>query len=94
MRNTCASFNAFISVGGGMADMGSSTSPTQFRRGTGCGADLLREGQYLNAGQSIFTVYQASSLVAEFSLNPQDVSQLQSKGKSNYYAYSQGEMKL
>jgi Cu(I)/Ag(I) efflux system membrane fusion protein len=27
---------------------------------------LLREGQYVSAGQSLFTIYQASSLVAEF----------------------------
>ncbi|MEV4887147.1 efflux RND transporter periplasmic adaptor subunit [Chitinophaga ginsengisegetis] len=27
---------------------------------------LLREGQYVNAGQSLFTIYQAKALVAEF----------------------------
>lgn len=27
---------------------------------------LLREGQYVNAGQSLFTIYQANALVAEF----------------------------
>lgn len=31
---------------------------------------MLREGQYVSAGQSLFTVYNASSLIAEFSLKP------------------------
>jgi len=31
---------------------------------------LLREGQYVNAGQVIFTVYNAERLIAEFSLKP------------------------
>lgn len=31
---------------------------------------LLREGQYVNAGQTIFTVYESGDLVAEFSFAP------------------------
>jgi hypothetical protein len=31
---------------------------------------LIREGQYVNAGQSLFTVYNNTSLVAEFALTP------------------------
>ena len=31
---------------------------------------LLREGQYVNAGQSIFTIYKADQLLAEFALKP------------------------
>lgn len=31
---------------------------------------LLREGQYVNAGQTMFTVYEAGGLVAEFSFAP------------------------
>lgn len=31
---------------------------------------LLREGQYVTAGQSLFTIYNADRLVAEFSLKP------------------------
>lgn len=42
---------------------------------------LLREGQYLNAGQSIFTIYQASGLVAEFSLRTAEASQLSRQDK-------------
>lgn len=42
---------------------------------------LLREGQYVNAGQPVFTIYQANSLVAEFSLTPQQASHVR-KGQS------------
>nr|WP_121271487.1 efflux RND transporter periplasmic adaptor subunit [Pedobacter schmidteae] len=31
---------------------------------------MLREGQYVSAGQSLFTIYNADRLVAEFSLKP------------------------
>ena len=31
---------------------------------------LIREGQYLNAGQTVFTIYKAASLVADFYLDP------------------------
>lgn len=31
---------------------------------------MLREGQYVNAGQSIFTIYKADQLLAEFALKP------------------------
>ena len=31
---------------------------------------LLREGQYVNAGQSIFTIYQSGQLLAEFAFPP------------------------
>lgn len=35
---------------------------------------MVREGQYVNAGESVFTVYGNSGLVAEFSLDPQNAS--------------------
>lgn len=35
---------------------------------------FLREGQYVNAGQSVFTIYEKGSLIAEFSMNPTDAS--------------------
>src|SRR3546814_9215807 len=37
-------------------------------------AVMVREGQYLNAGESVFTVYGNSGLVAEFSLDPGNAS--------------------
>src|SRR5690606_39060171 len=31
---------------------------------------LLREGQYVNAGQALFSIYRTGSLLAEFSIQP------------------------
>lgn len=42
---------------------------------------LLREGQYLSAGQSVFTIYRAGDLVAEFSLTPDVASKLNKQEK-------------
>ncbi|HEY1112817.1 MAG TPA: efflux RND transporter periplasmic adaptor subunit, partial [Chitinophagaceae bacterium] len=37
---------------------------------------LLREGQYVGAGQSLFTVYKSNSLVAEFAFDPSLASEI------------------
>lgn len=56
--------------GDGMGSMGAggaeaaATSPTP--AAPAATPVLLREGQYVSAGQSLFTIYQAQSLVAEF----------------------------
>lgn len=42
---------------------------------------LIREGQYLTAGQTAFTVYRTGHLVAEFSLTPEIASQLDRRAK-------------
>lgn len=42
---------------------------------------LLREGQYVGAGESIFTIYQTKGIVAEFSLNPKVGSQIHKNAK-------------
>ncbi|HEY8956926.1 efflux RND transporter periplasmic adaptor subunit [Chitinophaga sp.] len=55
--------------GDGMAGMGAGASTTATSPAPAAPAAtpvLLREGQYVNAGQSLFTIYQAQSLVAEF----------------------------
>jgi multidrug efflux pump subunit AcrA (membrane-fusion protein) len=44
-------------------------------------AVLLREGQYVNAGQRIFTIYKVGDLVAEFSLTPEVAAQLGKEAK-------------
>lgn len=44
---------------GAVADASMNTSPV-----------LLREGQYVNAGQSIFTIYKDAGLIAEFAIPP------------------------
>ncbi|RZK87701.1 MAG: HlyD family secretion protein, partial [Pedobacter sp.] len=51
--------------GGGSA--ASSTAPTPQVENSPV---MLREGQYVNAGQSIFTIYRADQLLAEFALKP------------------------
>ena len=37
---------------------------------------LIREGQYVGAGQSLFTIYKAESVVAEFALSPEIAAQV------------------
>lgn len=37
---------------------------------------IIREGQYVGAGQTIFTVYQANNMVAEFSFTPELASEI------------------
>lgn len=49
---------------------------------------LIREGQYVNAGETIFTVYQANNMVAEFSFTPELASQLHPGQKLVFYPVS------
>lgn len=67
----------------GMDNMasGSGTSASQAASTPVSSPVLLREGQYLSTGQSIFTIYRTGDLVAEFSLTPQVASQLNKKAK-------------
>jgi hypothetical protein len=44
-------------------------------------AVLLREGQYLVAGQNVFTIYRSGDLVAEFSLRPDIASKVNKQAK-------------
>ena len=44
-------------------------------------AVLLREGQYLAAGQNVFTIYRSGDLVAEFSLSPNVASKVNKQAK-------------
>lgn len=46
---------------------------------------LLREGQYINAGQSLFTIYKASTLVAEFAFPPKLASRVHRGDKILFY---------
>lgn len=56
-------------AGDGMSSMGGGGSaPTAATPAAPANTPvMLREGQYVNAGQSLFTIYQADNLVAEFS---------------------------
>lgn len=72
------------SSSGGMDNMGASASTPATAVPSGPAVNsalLLREGQYLSAGQSIFTIYQQSGIVAEFALNPAVAAQLQKNAK-------------
>lgn len=60
--------------GDGMGSMGGSASTSAAAPTPAAPAAtpvLLREGQYVSAGQSLFTIYQAKALVAEFAFPPQ-----------------------
>ena len=60
------------SMGGGMSG-GSAALPggqTSAATSVQTSPVLLREGQYVNAGQSLFSIYSNTALVAEFSLDP------------------------
>ncbi|SDJ74000.1 HlyD family secretion protein [Pedobacter sp. ok626] len=46
---------------------------------------MLREGQYVSAGQSLFTIYNADKLVAEFSLKPSLASLVKRGDKFVFY---------
>jgi len=57
------------SAGDGMGGMGStsaSSNSTTLPSVTSSTPILIREGQYVNAGQTVFTIYKATNLVAEF----------------------------
>ncbi|NII26334.1 biotin/lipoyl-binding protein [Pseudoflavitalea sp. X16] len=46
---------------------------------------MIREGQYVNAGQTVFTIYQATNLVAEFAFLPSLATQLKKGQKLLFY---------
>lgn len=59
--------------GDGMSGMGGASSPAAAVPAPAAPVSspvMLREGQYVSAGQSVFTIYNADRLVAEFSLKP------------------------
>ncbi|SMC46569.1 efflux RND transporter periplasmic adaptor subunit [Pedobacter africanus] len=59
--------------GDGMSGMGAAAATPAAAPAAAAPASspvMLREGQYVSAGQSVFTVYNADRLVAEFSLKP------------------------
>lgn len=58
----------------GMDNMGGSTASgattTSAAPSTSSSPVFIREGQYVSAGQSLFTIYRSGNLVAEFALKP------------------------
>ncbi|WP_316632621.1 efflux RND transporter periplasmic adaptor subunit [uncultured Flavobacterium sp.] len=53
---------------------------------------LLREGQYVGAGESLFTIYTNKSLIAEFALDPSAASQIK-KGQKLVFHESSNKQK-
>ena len=54
---------------------------------------LIREGQYVAAGQSLFTIYRSETLVAEFALKPEIASQVK-KGQKLIFRTTAGADKV
>lgn len=70
-------------MGGGM--QGGGTSSAAASPGPVASPVLLREGQYVSAGQSLFTIYQSSGLVAEFAFPPQLAARIKKGQKLLFY---------
>lgn len=76
------------SGGDGMSSMGGGGSATPAAPATSIPINspvMLREGQYVGAGQSLFTIYNASSMLAEFSLKPALSSHIKKGDKLMFY---------
>jgi len=52
---------------------------------------LIREGQYVNAGQSLFTIYRSENLVAEFALKPAAAAQIEKGQRLTFHTVTGGE---
>ncbi|MBY0543195.1 MAG: efflux RND transporter periplasmic adaptor subunit, partial [Sphingobacteriaceae bacterium] len=75
------------SGGDGMSSMGGgSATPTAPAISVPVNSPvMLREGQYVNAGQSLFTIYNANSMLAEFSFKPELASLVKKGDKLMFY---------
>jgi membrane fusion protein, copper/silver efflux system len=74
----------------GMSGMGAATptTPVNAQPQINNAPVMVREGQYLNAGQTVFNVYEASSLVADFYLDPLLASQIKRGQRFTYQVSS------
>lgn len=52
---------------------------------------LIRPGQYITAGQSLFTIYTSQGLIAEFALTPAVSSRIKAQQKLLFYAGNEKE---
>lgn len=78
---------ASSSGGDGMGDMGkvASTGASATPAVPAATPVLLREGQYVSAGQSLFTIYQSDALVAEFAFVPQLAARIKKGQRLLFY---------
>lgn len=77
---------------GGMGS-GSGTSGSTDVSTAAASPILVREGQYVGAGESLFTVYTNKKLIAEFALDPSAASQIK-KGQKLVFHESSDEQKV
>lgn len=71
----------------GMGAMGSSGNAASNSRASTAAASavMLREGQYVGAGQSLFTIYTNKNLIAEFAFDPSVSPQIKKGQKLLFY---------
>lgn len=62
--------------GGGMDNMNPVNTTTSAAPAVSSTPLLIREGQYIGAGQSLFTIYRSEKLVAEFALRPEIAAEI------------------
>src|SRR3546814_431541 len=78
--------------GSGMNSMGASSAGGSKVTSTSTAGSsspvLIREGEYVSAGQAIFTIYQTGSLVAEFALNASDAAHITKNAKISIHRQS------
>lgn len=73
------------SSGSSMDNMGENTASTTTNAVITQTPVMLREGQYVNAGESLFTIYQSGNMVAEFSFQPEMVPELKTGKRLLFY---------
>ena len=77
-----------MSSGGGSSSAAVAPSPTSTINNSPV---MIREGQYVNAGESIFTIYNNTSLVAEFAFTPSLAAQIKRGQKLVFHSTADPE---
>jgi Cu(I)/Ag(I) efflux system membrane fusion protein len=76
----------------GMDNMGAATSSSAVSAPSILSTPVMtREGQYVSAGQSLFTIYRAGNVVAEFALKPELASQVKRGQKLIFHTNADAE---
>jgi Cu(I)/Ag(I) efflux system membrane fusion protein len=76
----------------GMDNMGAATSSSAVSAPSILSTPVMtREGQYVSAGQSLFTIYRAGNVVAEFALKPELASQVKRGQKLIFHTIADAE---
>lgn len=82
-----AAMPAASAAGDGMGGMNaqSAATPAPALSSPATTPILLREGQYITAGQPLFSIYQANSLLAEFAMPPQQASRIRKGARLQFH---------